>query len=72
MNPPSLPGIARRIRGEREMGLCPLHTGPTPSFIVDPHKNLFYCHGCGRGGDVIRFVELYREVESPNAIALLR
>jgi hypothetical protein len=30
-----------------------------PSFLVDPAKNLFYCYGCGRGGDLIRFVELY-------------
>jgi DNA primase len=27
--------------------------------LVDPNKNLFYCYGCGRGGDVIRFAELY-------------
>ena len=40
-------------------------------FCVDPHKNLFYCYGCRRGGDVIRFVELYHQVEFPQAIALL-
>jgi DNA primase len=32
---------------------------------VDPHKNLFYCYGCGRGGDVIRFAELYHQVKFP-------
>ncbi len=37
-----------------------------------PHKNLFYCYGCGRGGDVIRFAEFYHEVEFAEAIALLR
>jgi len=36
------------------MGLCPLHDDRHPSFLVDPDKNLFYCYGCGRGGDVIR------------------
>jgi len=38
---------------------------------VDPSKSLFYCYGCGRGGDVIRFVELFHEVKFPQALALL-
>jgi hypothetical protein len=63
---------ARRIRGERLMGLCPLHTDHKPSFLVDPHKNLFYCYGCGRGGDVIRFAELYHQVKFSDAVARLR
>ena len=37
-----------------------------------PNKNLFYCYGCGRGGDVIRFAELYHQVKFPQAVALLR
>jgi len=40
------------------VGLCPLHLETRPSFYVNARKNLFYCHGCGRGGDLIRFVEL--------------
>ena len=63
---------ARRIRDERQMGLCPLHTDHKPSFLVDPHKNLFYCYGCGRGGDVIRFAELFHQVKFSEAVALLR
>ena len=54
------------------MGLCPLHADRKPSFLVDPGKDLFYCYGCGRGGDVIRFAELYHEVRFPQALALLR
>ena len=54
------------------MGLCPLHTDHKPSFLVDPNKSLFYCYGCGRGGDVIRFAELYYGVPFGEAIALLR
>jgi DNA primase len=42
----------------RWMGLCPLHEDHQPSFMVDPFKNLFYCYGCNRGGDVIRFADL--------------
>jgi DNA primase len=62
----------RRISGGRLMGLCPLHRDQQPSFLVDPNKNLFYCYGCGRGGDVIRFVELYHDVRFREAMALLR
>ena len=63
---------ARGIRGGRLMGLCPLHTDHQPSFLVDPGQNLFYCYGCARGGDVIRFAELYHQVKFPQAVALLR
>jgi DNA primase len=38
---------------------------------ASPTKDLFYCYGCGRGGDVIRFAELYHQVSFPQALALL-
>ena len=62
----------RRIGRGRWMGLCPLHNDHKPSFLMDPAKNLFYCYGCGRGGDVIRFAELYHLVRFPQALGLLR
>ena len=40
------------------VGLCPLHAESHPSFYVNAAKDVFYCHGCGRGGDLIRFVQL--------------
>src|SRR6267142_967505 len=43
----------------------------TNSFLVDTNKDLFYCYGCGRGGDVIRFAELYHQVKFPQALVLL-
>ena len=43
----------RSLHRGRGMGRCPLHEDHNPSFLVDPHKNLFYCYGCGRGGDVL-------------------
>jgi DNA primase len=61
----------RRLSRDRWMGLCPLHDDHQPSFLIDPRKNLFYCYGCGRGGDVIRFAEIYHQVRFPQAIALL-
>jgi DNA primase len=63
---------ARHLSRGRSMGLCPLHKDHKPSFLVDPNKNLFYCYGCGRGGDVIRFAELYHQVRFPQALVLLR
>ena len=62
---------ARQLSRGRLIGLCPLHSDHKPSFLMDPSKNLFYCYGCGRGGDVIRFAELYHQVKFPQALALL-
>ncbi|MGA7412574.1 MAG: CHC2 zinc finger domain-containing protein [Bryobacteraceae bacterium] len=62
---------ARQLSRGRLMGLCPLHADHRPSFLVDPCKSLFYCYGCGRGGDVIRFAELYHQVKFPQALSLL-
>ena len=63
---------ARPLSRGRWMGLCPLHGDHKPSFLVDSNKDLFYCYGCGRGGDVIRFAELYHQVTFPQAVAMLR
>jgi DNA primase len=63
---------ARTLSRGRFMGLCPLHEDHEPSFLVDPLKNLFYCYGCERGGDVIRFAELFHQVRFRQALELLR
>lgn len=46
-----------RKAGRVFKGLCCFHQEKTPSFTVDPAKGLYYCHGCGAGGDVFRFAE---------------
>ena len=51
----------RRASGSRFMGRCPFHEEKTPSFSVNPVDKLYYCFGCGKGGDVVSFV---RETES--------
>ncbi|MDA8066027.1 MAG: DNA primase [Thermaerobacter sp.] len=43
-------------RGKTYVGLCPFHAERTPSFGVSPDKQLFYCFGCGEGGDLFTFV----------------
>lgn len=62
----------RRMAGGQVAGLCPLHSETRPSFWIHIRKNLFYCHGCGRGGDLIRLVELYHGMSFLQAIAHLR
>jgi DNA primase len=54
------------------VGLCPLHQETRPSFYVNTRKNLFYCHGCGRGGDLIRFVELFLNLPFRQSVTHLR
>src|SRR5215470_19827969 len=54
------------------VGLCPLHAETRPSLYVNAAKNLFFCHGCGRGGDLIRFAQLYFDLSFPQAVARLR
>jgi len=45
-----------RRSGNRHVGLCPFHQEKTPSFQVDADNQLYYCFGCGSGGDVLSFV----------------
>jgi DNA primase len=62
-----------RISAREEfVGLCPFHPDTRPSFYVNARKNLFYCHGCQRGGDLIRFVELSEHLSFRETLACLQ
>src|SRR3954465_8843496 len=57
-----------RKAGRRYQGLCPIHKEKTPSFSVDPVQGLFYCFGCGAGGDAIKLHMLTTGDDFPAAI----
>ncbi|MBW2544455.1 MAG: DNA primase [Deltaproteobacteria bacterium] len=48
--------ITLKKAGRNFVGLCPFHKEKTPSFSVNPEKQIFYCFGCGEGGDVFAFL----------------
>jgi DNA primase len=58
-------------KGRNLLGLCPFHTETKPSFTVAPDKGIFYCFGCGAGGNVISFVMQYHRLSFPEAVAEL-
>ena len=63
--------VARPAGRSEFVGLCPLHSETRPSFYVNARKNLFYCHGCGQGGDLLRFVQLSRHLSFRQSLAYL-
>jgi DNA primase len=60
-----------RRSGARYTGLCPFHDEKTPSFSVNPHDKLFYCFGCGKGGDLITFVRETEQLDFAQAVEWL-
>ncbi len=57
-----------RPSGRQFVGICPLHRERHPSFFVDPGRQIFFCHGCQRGGDVFSFVMYQRDCGFPDAV----
>src|SRR5919112_3672933 len=60
----------RRV-GPRWTGLCPFHDERTASFSVNPEEKLYYCFGCGEGGDAFKFVQQTEALEFQEAVELL-
>ena len=57
--------------GSNYKALCPFHKEKTPSFMVNPQRQIFHCFGCGAGGDVFRFVMNYEKVDFMTAVKML-
>lgn len=57
--------------GANFVALCPFHKEKSPSFNVNPHKQIFHCFGCHKGGDVFTFVKEYENIDFPDAVRRL-
>ena len=55
-------------KGANYFGLCPFHSEKSPSFSVSPGKQMYYCFGCGAGGNVITFLMEYENFTFPEAM----
>ena len=58
-------------KGSNYFGLCPFHNEKSPSFSVSPGKQMYYCFGCGAGGNVITFLMEYENQTFPEAVRRL-
>ncbi len=58
-------------KGKDYFGLCPFHKEKTPSFSVVPAKQIYYCFGCGKGGNVFHFIMSAENLEFVEAVKLL-
>jgi DNA primase len=63
--------VNHRKAGSHWKGLCPFHAEKTPSFTVNPQKNIFHCFGCGVGGDAFGFVMRQDRLSFPEAVRSL-
>lgn len=63
--------VELRQRGKNHLGLCPFHSERTPSFTVSAEKQLYYCFGCGAGGNVFNFIMDIENLEFVDAVRFL-
>ena len=63
--------VSLKKSGRNFMGLCPFHGEKTPSFTVNPERQIFHCFGCGEGGNVIGFVMKREGMSFPEAVRFL-
>lgn len=63
--------VVLKKAGKNYLGLCPFHAEKTPSFTVSPDKQMFYCFGCGEGGNVFTFLMKQQAMTFPEAVKYL-
>ncbi|MBR5642198.1 MAG: DNA primase [Firmicutes bacterium] len=65
------PLVTIKRAGSNYKGCCPFHKEKTPSFVVSEQKQIYHCFGCGKSGDVIRFIQEYYNMSFPDAVRRL-
>ena len=63
--------VTLRKRGSNLIGVCPFHKEKTPSFNVNPARNIFKCFGCGKAGDSVRFIMEHEHYSFQEALRYL-
>lgn len=63
--------VSLKRAGANVKGLCPFHSEKTPSFVIYPQNNSFFCFGCGAGGDQISFIMKMENLDYPDAVKFL-
>lgn len=63
--------VQLKKKGQNYIGPCPFHQEKDPSFTVSPEKQIFYCFGCGAGGNIFKFLMLYEGLSFPEAAQTL-
>jgi DNA primase len=63
--------VALKKAGQNWVGLCPFHAEKTPSFTVTPQKDMYYCFGCGEGGNIFSFLMKQQGISFPEAVKQL-
>lgn len=63
--------VSLKKRGVNLLGLCPFHNEKTPSFNVNPTRNIYKCFGCGKGGDPVSFLMEHDNLTYPEALRYL-
>jgi DNA primase len=63
--------VSLKKKGANWMACCPFHQEKTPSFSVNPAKDIYYCFGCGKGGSVYNFVMEIERVTFPEAVKIV-
>src|SRR5271167_307822 len=63
--------VTLKKRGANLLGLCPFHNEKTPSFNVNPARNIYKCFGCGKAGGPIQFLIDYQQMTYPDALKYL-
>ena len=63
--------VRMQKKGSSYFGLCPFHNEKSPSFSVSPGKQMYYCFGCGAGGNVITFLMEYENATFQEAVKML-
>lgn len=63
--------VTLKKRGANLLGLCPFHNEKTPSFNVNPARNIYKCFGCGKAGGPLNFLMDYQQLTYPDALRYL-